>query len=316
MDFALVAIGFLLLLGGGELLVRGATQLARALGMTPLLIGLTVVAFGTSAPELAASLSAALKGVPEVALANVVGSNTANIGLILGVAALVRPIVGTPALFRRELPLLIFVVALPIALYWNGVQGRVESVALWALLIGYLSALIAEARRNKAQGIEVEEDDDLPPPAPIWLALVTAAGGIALLAGGASMLVEGAVNIANALGVPERVVGLTLVALGTSLPELAASVVAAWRGHSALVLGNVIGSNIFNVLAILGTTGLIKPLHVDPATAQTDQVISLGFSLLILPFLALFRKIGRVAGVILVGLYLAYCVALFYGGGA
>ncbi len=311
MDIVLVIVGFLSLLGGGELLVRGATQLARLLGMSPLLIGLTVVACGTSAPELAASLSAAFQGVPEVALGNVLGSNTANVGLILGIAALIRPVRGTPGLFRRELPLMIFVVALPIALYWNGSQGRVESAALLMLLGSYLSVLIREARRNKAQGVELDGVEDLPPPAPLWMAGLTSLAGALVLAGGAWMLVRGAVNLAASLGVPDRVIGLTLVALGTSLPELAASAVAAYRGHSALVLGNVIGSNIFNVLAILGATGLVKPLVVDPVASQSDELVAVGFTLLLLPFLAIFKEIGRIPGLLLVSLYACYVVFLF-----
>ncbi|RME27108.1 MAG: sodium:calcium antiporter [Deltaproteobacteria bacterium] len=313
MDIALVIVGFLSLLAGGELLVRGATQLARLFGMSPLLIGLTVVACGTSAPELAASLSAAFQGVPEVALGNVLGSNTANVGLILGIAALIRPVGATPGLFRRELPLMIFVVALPIALYWNGYQGRIESAALLLLLGSYLSVLIREARRNRNGGIELDGIEDLPPPAPLWMALLTAVAGGLVLAGGAWMLVRGAVNIAAALGVPDRVIGLTLVALGTSLPELAASAVAAYRGHSAMVLGNVIGSNIFNVLAILGATGLVKPLVVDPVASQGDELVAVGFTLLLLPFLAIFKEVGRLPGLLLVFLYGCYVFFLFGG---
>lgn len=312
-DILFVVAGFVLLLVGGEFLVRGATQLARALGMSPLLIGLTVVACGTSAPELAASLSAAFQGVPEIALGNVLGSNIANVGLILGLVALIRPVLTSPGLFKRELPLMIFVVALPIALYWNGSQGRVESAALVLLLAGYLSVLIREARRNRNKPDEFSGDDDeeLAPPAPIPIALLTVMAGGVALGGGAYLLVKGAVNIATALGVPNDVIGLTLVALGTSLPELAASAVAAWRGHSALVLGNVIGSNIFNVLAILGATGLVKPLVIEGGGNLPDQLVAVGFSLLLLPFLAIFKKINRVAGVILVALYAGYIFTLF-----
>ncbi len=310
MDILLVLIGFVVLVAGGELLVRGATQMARAFGMSPMLIGLTVVACGTSAPELAASLAAAVRGVPEVALGNVLGSNTGNIGLILGFVALLRPVVSTNDLFRRELPLMVFVMALPMALYWNGVQGRFESGLLVLLLVGYMIALIREARQDGAPSDE-EADQDLPPEAPLWKAVLSVVVGIAALAGGAVVLIQGAVGIAAALGVPDRVVGLTLVALGTSLPELAASAVAAWRGHSAMILGNIIGSNIFNVLAILGITGLIKPIVVDAAAMQTDIIISVGFGLLILPFLALFKRIGRVSGGLLMFLYFAYIYSLF-----
>lgn len=313
MDLIFVASGFLLLLIGGEFLVRGATQLAQIFGMSPLLIGLTIVACGTSAPELAASLSAAFQGVPEVALGNVIGSNIANVGLILGLVAMIRPIQGTPGLFGRELPLMVFVVALPIALYWNGVQGRLESGALLLLLAGYLLALIREARQPKTACGDLDHDEDLPQPAPVWMAVATVIGGGVALAGGAFLLVRGAVNIAAAMGVPDHVIGLTLVALGTSLPELAASAVAAYRGHSSLVLGNIIGSNIFNVLAILGATGLVKPLILDPAPMHKDLLVAVGFSLLLLPFLAIFGRIGRVPGVIFVLLYVGYIVLLFDG---
>ncbi len=315
MDYIYVIAGFFLLLGGGEFLVRGATQLARLFGMSPLLIGLTVVACGTSAPELAASLSAAFQGVPEVALGNVLGSNIANVGLILGLAALIRPVRGSPGLFKRELPLMIFVVALPIALFWNGVMGRFESAAVLLLLVSYLTVLIREARRNKAEGVDIDGIEDLPPPAPLWKGALSATLGAAVLALGAYLLVRGAVNIAHDFGLPDRVIGLTLVALGTSLPELAASAVAAYRGHSSLVLGNVIGSNIFNVLAILGATGLVKPLVVDPVANQTDAIVAVGFTLLLLPFLAIFKEIGRTPGVILVVLYVGYIYLLFDAGG-
>jgi len=311
MDVAFVVAGFLLLLLGGEFLVRGATQVARSLGMSPLLIGLTIVACGTSAPELSASLSAAFQGVPEVSLANVVGSNTANVGLILGLVALIRPIEGSPGLFRRELPLMVFVVALPIALYWNGVQGRWESAALLLLLAGYLLSLVREARRDRADLAEAELSEDLPAAAPLWLAGLTILLGLGALAGGAFVLVKGAVHIAVSFGISDRVIGLTLVALGTSLPELAASAVAAYRGHSSLALGNVIGSNIFNVLAILGATGLIKPLHVSSASMLVDGLVSVGFTLLLLPFLAIFHRIGRIPGLILISLYLGYVAFLF-----
>ncbi|NOY26548.1 MAG: calcium/sodium antiporter [Oligoflexia bacterium] len=313
MDLLFVASGFLLLLVGGEFLVRGATRLARILGMSPLLIGLTIVACGTSAPELAASLSAAFQGVPEVALGNVLGSNIANVGLILGLVAMIRPVYATPGLFRRELPLMVFSGALPIALYWNGVQGRFESAALLLLLAAYLLSLIREARQSRAQAPPVDIDGDTPAPASVWMALISILLGTAALAGGAFLLVRGAVNIAADLQVPDRVIGLTLVALGTSLPELAASAVAAYRGHSSLALGNIIGSNIFNVLAILGATGLVKPLVIDPAQMQVDMLVAVGFSLLLLPFLSLFGRLSRLPGLIMVVLYVGYIVLLFDG---
>ncbi len=307
MDYVYVLIGFVLLVTGGEALVRGASDLARRFGLSPLVIGLTVVACGTSAPELAASLAAALRGVPEVALGNVLGSNSGNVGLILGLVAMLRPVAGTTDLFRRELPLMVFVAALPLALYWNSVQGRVESAALVLLLVGYMIALIREARQADAE--PADEQDG--PPSPVWRSLLAIGVGIGMLAGGAVVLIQGAVNIAAALGVPDRVIGLTLVALGTSLPELAASLVAAWRGHSAMVLGNIIGSNIFNVLAILGLTGLVQPIAIAPGSMQTDILVALGFTLLILPFLAIFKTVGRLPGALMVGLYGAYIYSLF-----
>lgn len=318
MAWIFLAIGLVVLIGGGELLVRGATQLAQRFGMQPMLIGLTVVAFGTSAPELAASLSAAFKGVPEIALGNVVGSNIANAGLVLGCVALIRAVACDASLFQREMPVMIGATALPILMFWDGVQTRFESVGLLVLLAGYMVVLIREARNDKktAEALSDEVSEELPPPASAGVAIATTLMGVVGLAGGASLLVDGAIDIATQFGVPNDVIGLTLVAIGTSLPELAASAVAAWRGHNALVMGNIVGSNIFNVLAILGTTGVVKPLDVGDAASQIDQVVALAFALGLFLLMSIQKNVSRLGGAILLSAYLGYMLWLFFRPGA
>jgi cation:H+ antiporter len=306
-DLALVAAGIVLLYYGGEHLVSGATQLARALGLSALVIGLTVVAFGTSAPELAASVMAAVfRDAPEIAMANVVGSNIANIGLILGVAAIIAPLEATAPFLRREVPLMILVSALLIPLVAEGLLVRWVGALLVALLAAYLWLLFrigAEVplERNEADG---------PRPAPLSGSL-RALLGIALLALGARILVDGAISAATDFGVSQRIIGLTLVAIGTSLPELATVIVAAMKREGDLVLGNLVGSNIFNILGILGITLLIRPFDIVFAEVWVDLVVMTAFAVAIWPLLLFRMRIGTKRGVTLLLAYLAYLLWLF-----
>lgn len=315
-DLVLVVAGLFLLFIGGEGLVRGSVAIAERLGISKLLIGLVIVGFGTSTPELLVSVNAALDGAPEIALGNVVGSNIANVLLIVGIAAVIAPIANWERTAVREAVIASLVTLVAFALAQGAVITRLEGGAMLAVLAGYLAASYwLERRDRKAKAFQLETDElkDIPLTRP-WLAPVLAIGGIAALVFGADLLVEGAVNIARDFGVPDAVIGLSLVAIGTSLPELATAVVAAVRRHSDVVLGNVIGSNIFNILAILGVTVLIHPIEVAARFRQIDTPVMLGAALLLLTLLFAAKSIGRIWGVLMLALYAAYMIFLFSNG--
>ncbi|HEX2253099.1 MAG TPA: calcium/sodium antiporter [Thermoanaerobaculia bacterium] len=307
LDLLLIAAGVALLYLGGDWLVSGATALARRFGVSPMIVGLTVVAFGTSSPELAASLVASLSGAPAVAVGNVLGSNVANLGLILGASALFYPLTVSSSFVLREVPLAIAVSALMLPLALDGRYGRFDALLLLGLLAGYLGVLIREARRGTVVLDAVEAVEELAAvEAPVWRLLLRVAAGIALLTGGAHVLVTGAVGVARVAGIPEQVVGVSLVALGTSLPELASCVVAALRREADLVLGNLVGSNLFNVLAIVGTVALVRPLPVSAAAILPDYLVMMGFSVAMLPILGWRRRVSKPEGILLLAAYVAY----------
>ncbi|QQM32931.1 calcium/sodium antiporter (plasmid) [Martelella lutilitoris] len=315
-DLVLVVAGLFLLFIGGEGLVRGSVAIAERLGISKLLIGLVIVGFGTSTPELLVSVNAALDGAPEIALGNVVGSNIANVLLIVGIAAVIAPIANWERTAVREAVIASLVTLAAFALVQGAVITRLEGGAMLVVLAGYLGASYwLERRDRKAKAFQHQTDElkDIPLTRP-WLAPVLAIGGIAALVFGADLLVEGAVNIARDFGVPDAVIGLSLVAIGTSLPELATAVVAAVRRHSDVVLGNVIGSNIFNILAILGVTVLIHPIEVAARFRQIDAPVMLGAALLLLTLLFAAKSIGRIWGVLMLALYAAYMIFLFSNG--
>ena len=303
MNILLVAFGAALLYAGGEVLVRNAVLLARATGRRPLTVGLTVVALATSAPELATTLAANLRGAPEAALGNVVGSNIANLGLVLGLVALLMPLHPEKRLLRREMPFAIAATALLFVLLAGGALGRAGSAILLALLAAYLMM-----QSGGATSGEVPDEGGTESP---WLALLGVGLGAALLVAGGQALVEGATGLARALGITERVIGLTVVAVGGGLPELAGSVVAALRRQGDLILGNLIGSNVFNTLFVLGVSGLARPLEVDVASFRLDLWTMLGLTVLVLIFLATGRRLGRREGLVLVTLYAVYVASLF-----
>ncbi len=305
MSVVLVIVGVVLLYAGGEVLVRSASSLAARLGVRPMVIGLTVVAFGTSAPELAASLTAALSGTPEIAIGNVVGSNIANVGLILGLTAMVYPLVTGGRFVRREVPLMLAVTALLMPVLWGGAVLRWEGAFLLILLAGFLWLITRT-------GSAVLDEASATPRAhvPAWLGVLGTAVGVALLWFGARSLIGGAVTIATSLGIPQRVIGLTLVAVGTSLPELASSMVAAMRRETDIILGNIVGSNVFNLLAVLGTTALVRPIRFDGAGATLDVVVMALFSVALLPLMWRGERLGRAAGVFLLVGYVVYILTL------
>ena len=270
LTIAVLVLGLILLVAGGEVLVRGGSGLGRALGLSPLVVGLTVVAFATSAPELAVSVDATFSGAPGLAVGNVVGSNISNILLVLGLAALVLPVAVRSQLLRIDVPVMIIFSVLALVLALNGLVGRVEGVLLLALLVVYLGWSIRSARRATTR--EVPTGVEAVTRAHPVRDVVLVVAGIALLVLGARFLVDAATQIAQAAGLSDLVIGLTIVSIGTSLPEVATSLIAAMRGQRELAIGNVVGSNIFNIGAVLGITALIAPDGVrsrPPQSAST-----------------------------------------------
>lgn len=297
MNLILVAFGLVALLVGGDLLVRGAVGVARRFGVSPLVIGLTLVGFGTSAPELVTSISAALAGAPGIALGNVVGSNIANILLILGVAAVIRPVMAQMAGLPRESA---WVGGSAVGLAVLAALGQISALAgitLLALLGVYLWGAF---RSGAAPAEDVDIPTDPLPKAATFLLI-----GLALTIGGAVALVEGATGMARAYGVPEAVIGLTLVAVGTSLPELATTVMAARRGQSDVALGNILGSGIFNILGILGVTALVAPLPIAPDLLP-DIGVMLATTALLIGVIFTRGTITRVSGGVFLVLYAVY----------
>lgn len=302
MDILFILAGLPALLFGGDLLVRGAVSLAQVLRVSPIVISLTLVGFGTSTPELVASVSAALKGAPGLALGNVVGSNIANILLILGAAAVISPMVTRNLVSRTDTVWFVVTAVLGAGLAAFGVIPRGAGLALMALLAVY----IWQTLRN---GDAPEAPVDVVAPS-VRRSGITFLAGLALTLGGAVALVDGATGIARTFGVPETVIGLTLVAVGTSLPELATSLIAAWRGRSEVAIGNILGSGIFNVLAILGTTAAIAPLRVPAGEMVTDGLVMLAASLVLAAMLLRSITISRLAGVAALAVYIGYLALL------
>ncbi|NNF59021.1 MAG: calcium/sodium antiporter [Rhodothermaceae bacterium] len=295
--------GLVLLTGGAYGLVRGASALALRFGVSPLLVGLTVVALGTSAPELVVSVQAALQGAGGIAVGNIVGSNIANVGLILGIAALIRPIRANRAVIRRDGIIMIGASLLVAGLLLDGRLGRPEGALLLLGLVAYLAWSLRTALRER---VRAEDELEVSLPADsLGQSLGAAVVGLFVLVLGARLLVDGAVTVAQALGVSNAVIGLTVVAVGTSLPELATSLVAAARGESDIAVGNVIGSNTFNLLGILGMAALTQPLHA-PGLASTDLAVMLSLGGGGVLFLATGARLSRLEGIGLLLVYTGY----------
>ena len=302
--------GFLLLFGGGELLLRGAVGLARIFGLSPLLIGLTVVAAATSMPELMVTVTAGLNGLTDVGVGNVVGSNIANILLILGTAAVIHPIPTHPRMVRRDAGAVLIATALFAGFGVIGPLGWVHGAIMLALLGGYLWFCCwnegAAVDRDPPAAEKTELTELGWTPAGARLALVTIAVGAGGLVLGSDLLVEGAVAIARAAGISESVIGLTLIALGTSLPELATAVTAARHRHGDLALGNALGSNIFNILLVLGVLVLIAPVQLAAEVLRFDLWVMVGVTVLLIPVMLSGWRISRLEGGLFLALYAAY----------
>ncbi|MEX1196506.1 MAG: calcium/sodium antiporter [Pseudohongiellaceae bacterium] len=311
MNLFYLALGVILLTGGGEILIRGAVTAARRLGVSPLLSGLLIVGFGTSAPELVVSVDAAMHGQPDIALGNVIGSNISNVLLILGLCAVITPLAVQPLALRRDGLCVVAASLLFVALAWGGALQRSDAILLLGALIAYLvwayrterSELTPSAAMHAA---EAEEPGTVPGSTPVTILCIL--GGLALLISGSRVLLTGATGLATSMGISEAVIGLTVVAVGTSLPELSISVIAALRRHADVAVGNILGSNLFNLLGILGVSATLQPLPLPARILQFDQWILLGSALLLLLFLFTGRRVSRLEGAILVSLYALYLI--------
>lgn len=306
--------GIVLLFLGGESLIRGAVAGAKRMGVSPLLTGLVVVGFGTSAPELVVSVDAAIREQPDIAVGNIVGSNIGNILLILGLCAVICPMNVHPLALRRDGVVVVAASLLFIVLAWSGALGRWEAALLLAMLTAYLmwaywterNQSLPEAEMHSA---EAEELSAIPSStAMIIVALVL---GLIMLIGGSQLLLYGAIGLAQSIGISEAVIGLTIVAVGTSLPEMAVSVIAALRRHADVAVGNILGSNIFNVLGILGISAFLQPLPIAARVSQFDQWIMLGSASILLLFLYTGMQLSRWESAALLGGYAAYIALSF-----
>lgn len=333
MEYIQLIAGLLLLLFSADYLVKGGVGLASKLNISPLVIGMTVIAFGTSAPELIVSTNAAISGHPEIALGNVIGSNIANIGLILGITALILPIPVSKASIKNDGPVMVLASILFILAAYDGIITRWEGLFGFALLVGYTIYMIHKSRKenNANGGDDIDED---AAHLPVWKAFVFIIGACVGLAFGADLLVKGATTVATSFGVSQKVIGVTVVAFGTSLPELAASVVAALKKQTDISIGNIIGSNLFNILSVIGLSSAIHPIGLNFADFKPDFIWMLMFSILILVLIypinkniSIFKSsnqnklkaltnfdggiLGRISGLILIGLYIFYIYRLF-----
>lgn len=312
LPLGLVALGILLLVAGGEALLRGAVSLATLLRLTPAIIGLTVVAAGTSVPELAVTAIAAFQGEAEIAIANVVGSNIFNIAVIVGLCAVFHPLAIMGNTIKLEYPVLALVTLLCVALCYDGMISRLEGVLFLAVYIGFTAYMVRLVR----QQVTAEEVRDLREEVSelqtehghprLWVSLALVSLGVVLLAGGAQATVTGATGLARLLGMSERVIGLTIVSAGTGLPEVMASLVSSIRGRSDIAIGNVIGSNLFNILGTLGLTAVVAPLPVPPALIHSDGWWMLGVTVLLLPIIYSGLRVSRGEGALLLTIYAVY----------
>ena len=309
----LVGVGLLLLVAGGEALLRGAVGLATLARVTPAVIGLTVVAAGTSVPELAVSAIAAARGSTDIAVANVVGSNIFNITLILGMAALIRPLTISGNTVRFEYPVLALVTLLYLTVADDGLIARLDGVlflAIYVAFTAYLIALVRDQMNAKEQGVyreAVAEMADISPrPSGTWISVALVAGGVVLLVGGANATVAGAVDLGRMWGMSERLIGLTIISAGTGLPEVVTTLVSSFRGRDDVAIGNVIGSCLFNILGTLGLTSVIEPMPVPLSLIGWDHYWVLGVTLLLFPLMITGRRISRAEGLVLLATYGLY----------
>ena len=318
-NLLLLLLGVALLSVGGESLIRGSLAAAKCLGVSPLLSGLVIVGFGTSAPELVVSIDAAVNGRPDIAIGNVVGSNIGNVFLILGVCALITPLAVRPLALRRDAITVVAASILFLVLVGGSSLQRADASIFLLALLAYLSWAYLTERSSATPPAELHkaeaEELSMVPKSLLWI-VAAVVFGLLLLISGSQVLLTGAVGIAEHFGVSEAVIGLTLVAVGTSLPELSISVIAAIRRHADVAVGNILGSNIFNLLGILGVSALLQPLPVPARILQFDQWVMLGAALLLILFLFTGRRLSRLEGGLLLigyGIYVWLSFTVFGG---
>lgn len=305
-DLLLLFAGLTALYFGAEWLVKSASRLAIALNIQPVVVGLTVVAFGTSLPELVVSFIGALKGLPDIALGNIVGSNIANIGLILGLSAVISPLIAHKKLIRFETPFMIIAAVLLFIFSINGIISRTDSIIFAIIFTAYIIYTISVSKKE-ANLVKKEYDEFLQKKTSIAKDLILIAIGLAVLIVGAEILVRAAISIARAMGISELIIGMTIVAVGTSLPELATSAVAAFKKEMDISIGNIVGSNIFNILFILGITGTITPITVNPEALKLHMPVMIFISLLVFIFMKTGNStISRLKGAVLMLVYAGY----------
>lgn len=299
-DILFVIMGVVLVLWGADRLTDGATALAQRMGIPQIVIGLTVVAMGTSMPEFFVSLVSALKGTPDLAVGNVVGSNIFNTFLIVGVSAAVAPMAISRPTVKKDIPFAVVSTLMLAVMCMDGNISRLDAAVLFAFFVVFMVYTLRLARRGNDGNVEEKKDCMSPLMSAVWLVV-----GLACLIGGSNMFVTGASGIARALNVSDAVIGLTVVACGTSLPELATSVVAAGKGRSAMAIGNVIGSNVFNILMILGITGMVAPMQIEGIT-MTDMLVMLAGVMLLWMFSYTKYKVARWEGFVLAAMFVGY----------
>ncbi len=305
LQLVLLALGFVMLVKGADWFVDGAAGIAERFGIPQLVIGLTIVAMGTSAPEAAVSITSALQGSAGITIGNVVGSNILNILIILGLTAVITSVAVQASTVKIEIPYMILITALLLGLGYTGNEiGRLEGVVLWLAFLVYLAYLLRMATKNKEEA-DLEEHS-----APLWKELLMVAVGIVLIVWGSSIAVDAASAIARIAGLSERFIGLTIVALGTSLPELVTSVSAARKGKADIAIGNIVGSNIFNILFVVGTTALITPVTFE-SKFVIDTLISIAAAVLLFVCVFKKRKLSRIDGIVMLVAYAAvFCYML------
>jgi len=315
-SIAAVIAGLALLVWSADRFVEGASVVALNLGVSTLIIGITIIGFGTSAPEILISLFSVFDGTPDLAIGNALGSNIANIGLILGATALFTPVIFTSKLIRREFPILLIASGLLVWALWDAKLEFIEGLALLTALVAAMGYLIHFSKTDRNDPMSDELDDEIPHDVPTSKALVWTLIGLLVLVGSSKLLVWGAVNIATFLGVSELIIGLTIVALGTSLPELAAAIVAARKGELEMIMGNVIGSNLFNTLAVIGLPSIMVNFSVSSDAVSRDLPIMLALTMIMFIFAQFPRnsycKITRLKGILLLGSFVVYQCLLYF----
>lgn len=309
--------GLVLLVVGAELLVRGASKIALVAGLSPLVIGLTIVAYGTSSPEMAVSIQSSLVGQADISLGNVVGSNIFNVLAILGIASLISPLPVAQQLIRLDVPIMIGVSVLLMLFGWDGNVNRLEGIILFSGAVAYTVFLIYQSRKEKNAAVQAEYEQEFGGSpqnnAKTWLInIALIVGGLVLLVLGSQWLTNSSVAIARSFGLSELVIGLTLVAAGTSLPELASSVIASIKGEQDIAVGNVVGSNIFNILAVLGLSAAVSStgINVSPAALNFDIPFMIAVAIACLPIFFTGNRIARLEGILFLGYYVAYTIYL------